>query len=307
MGCDGGTIPTRDELVRLKQKPEKVDRDVEISARWRHCALSQQQLREPIVCCELGRLYNKEAVIEYLLNKASASSDIAAHIRNLKDVCELKLTKNTSYDRSCLGKADTYVDTQASEYICPITGLEMNGRYKFVFLWKNGFVCSERGLKEVPDAVHQEWGEGYNKDDVIAINGSKEEMEELRKKMDFRRAQAKMEKKGQKGKKRERAEAAVKSEQLDNPCSKSKKIKSSTKQNGTVKPTSVTMSGNSDLGLGTVAEARAALKQSSHFKTVAEDPKASKTLKSLFSSSAKPRDKDDSAHWVTYNPYHYAG
>ena len=77
MGCDGGTIPTRDELVRLKQKPEKVklwfdfvwlwgsqrqtlfllqvDRDVEISARWRHCALSQQQLREPIVCCELGR------------------------------------------------------------------------------------------------------------------------------------------------------------------------------------------------------------------------------------------------------------
>lgn len=24
MGCDGGTIPTRDELVRLKKKPEKV-------------------------------------------------------------------------------------------------------------------------------------------------------------------------------------------------------------------------------------------------------------------------------------------
>jgi hypothetical protein len=49
-----------------------------------------------------------------------------------QDVCELKLTKNESYDRSCLGKADTYVDTQASQYICPITGLEMNGRYKFV-------------------------------------------------------------------------------------------------------------------------------------------------------------------------------
>lgn len=24
MGCDGGTIPRRDELVRLKKKPEKV-------------------------------------------------------------------------------------------------------------------------------------------------------------------------------------------------------------------------------------------------------------------------------------------
>ena len=24
MGCDGGTIPTRDELVRTKKKPEQV-------------------------------------------------------------------------------------------------------------------------------------------------------------------------------------------------------------------------------------------------------------------------------------------
>lgn len=24
MGCDGGTIPKRDELVRVKQKPEQV-------------------------------------------------------------------------------------------------------------------------------------------------------------------------------------------------------------------------------------------------------------------------------------------
>lgn len=26
MGCDGGTIPKRDELVRTKKKPEKVGR-----------------------------------------------------------------------------------------------------------------------------------------------------------------------------------------------------------------------------------------------------------------------------------------
>lgn len=25
MGCDGGTIPKRDELVRMKKKPEQVD------------------------------------------------------------------------------------------------------------------------------------------------------------------------------------------------------------------------------------------------------------------------------------------
>jgi hypothetical protein len=32
------------------------------------------------------RLYNKEAVIKYLLNKASVTSDVASHIRNLKVV-----------------------------------------------------------------------------------------------------------------------------------------------------------------------------------------------------------------------------
>ena len=28
MGCDGGTIPTRDELVKTKKKPEQVSLDV---------------------------------------------------------------------------------------------------------------------------------------------------------------------------------------------------------------------------------------------------------------------------------------
>ena len=102
------------------------------------------------------------------------------------------------------------------------------------------------------------------------------------------------------------------SDVVDEPVAKAKKqkeVKSDSRQNGVVKSVAATalVSGNSDLGSGAVAEARAALKQSSRFKTVAQDPKASKTLKSLFSSSARPRDKKESAHWVTYNPYHYAG
>ena len=33
MGCDGGTIPTRDELVRLKKKPEQKDKNSELIAK----------------------------------------------------------------------------------------------------------------------------------------------------------------------------------------------------------------------------------------------------------------------------------
>ena len=173
MGCDGGTIPTRDELVKLKKKPEQVlfgslanryssqkhrsgdlgrsrrritsalgllrfnATRIEVSdSRLRTGKVRSSRKREKNVVATTPphRLYNKESVIKHLLNKGGAQSDFASHIRNLKDVCELKLTKNSSYDRSCLGKADTYVDTQAAEYMCPISGLEMNGRHKCVGL-----------------------------------------------------------------------------------------------------------------------------------------------------------------------------
>lgn len=36
MGCDGGTIPRRDELVRLKKKPEQVEFFILIQKYSRH-------------------------------------------------------------------------------------------------------------------------------------------------------------------------------------------------------------------------------------------------------------------------------
>lgn len=37
--------------------------------RTHHCALSGERLTEPIVACELGSMYNKEAVISALLDR----------------------------------------------------------------------------------------------------------------------------------------------------------------------------------------------------------------------------------------------
>ena len=80
------------------------------------------------VCVDY-RLYNKEAVLLALLDKSSIP-EVARHIRSLKDVAVLQLTVNSSYKPS--SKADTYNDTQTSQYVCPVTGLEMSGRYRFV-------------------------------------------------------------------------------------------------------------------------------------------------------------------------------
>lgn len=75
------------------------------------------------------RLYNKESVLMALLDKSNIP-EVASHIRNLKDVVELKLTVNPGYKPS--DKADGYNDVQAAQYVCPVTGLEMSGRYRCV-------------------------------------------------------------------------------------------------------------------------------------------------------------------------------
>ncbi|KAJ8305354.1 hypothetical protein KUTeg_015899 [Tegillarca granosa] len=102
MGCDGGTIPKRDELVRTKKKPEQV-----------------------------RLLYNKEAVLEFLIDRSKFEcAPSFDHLKGLKDLKQLNLTDNPSYDKSGAKKGDAYIDMQDSKYICPVVGLEMNGRYK---------------------------------------------------------------------------------------------------------------------------------------------------------------------------------
>ena len=130
MGCDGGTIPKRDELVRTKQKKEQKEKSMELAAKWQFCAISSNKLVEPIVSCQLGRLYNKDAVIEYLLDKSSAPNvSLVQHIRSLKDIKTLNLTIKSGYNEKKPEIDGQYVDTQDSKFVCPVVGIEMNGLF----------------------------------------------------------------------------------------------------------------------------------------------------------------------------------
>lgn len=53
----------------------------------------QRPLEEPIVSCALGKLYNKDAILEYLLDKNAYGDgeEICGHIKSIK-VCK----KNSS-------------------------------------------------------------------------------------------------------------------------------------------------------------------------------------------------------------------
>jgi len=175
MGCDGGTIPKRDELVKTKKKNKQVDKTEQLIANWYYCALSKTPLKEPIVSCRLGKLYNKDAIIKYLLNKkAYGDGDIICkHITSIKDVTTLNLTVNPAYSSS--NKHSSIVtntvgnDVLIPQFVCPITMKEMSGKYKFVYL-PCGCVFSEQALKEVPSTVCLQCNKKYDPEDIIPIN-----------------------------------------------------------------------------------------------------------------------------------------
>ncbi|CAL8380685.1 unnamed protein product [Boreogadus saida] len=133
MGCDGGTIPKRHELVKGPKKVEKVDKNAELYAKWKCCALTQEKLKRPIITCELGRLYNKDAVIEYLLDKTAERphADVVSHIRGMKDIQELNFTDNPEWEgEGRISKGDRYEDMHCAMFICPVVGLEMSGKHR---------------------------------------------------------------------------------------------------------------------------------------------------------------------------------
>ncbi|KAJ7684801.1 DUF602-domain-containing protein [Mycena polygramma] len=142
MGNDGGSIPDRRDLVRNKPKAEALDKANQTRARWGFCALSKRRLQEPIVSCALGKLYNKDAIIEFLLDRDAYGDgeNICGHIRSLKDLKTLTLTPNPAPVQP------TTEPSERPQFVCPLTLKEMNGATPFVYLRPCGCVFSAAGL-----------------------------------------------------------------------------------------------------------------------------------------------------------------
>ncbi|KZP22071.1 DUF602-domain-containing protein [Athelia psychrophila] len=171
MGNDGGSIPDRRDLVKTKVKAEQADKANQTRARWFFCALSKQELREPIVACALGKLYNKDAIIEYLLDNTAYGDGekICSHIRSLKDVKTLKLTPNSAPLSEKAVEAST---SERPQFACPLTMKEMNGVQPFVYILTCGCVFSQAGLKTVSGS-----GSASPKDDDDAEKPKQQQME----------------------------------------------------------------------------------------------------------------------------------
>lgn len=314
MGCDGGTIPRRDELVRLKKKPEQKDKDAEREFRWRHCALTQQSLQEPIVMCGLGRLYSKQNIIEQLLEK-DKMPESAKHIRNMKDIKTLNLTPNPAYTDE--DKTEGLLDTRHAPYICKLIGLEMSGKFNFVAFWTCGCVVSERALKQIKSSssVCPLCQTPFSVEDVVLLNPTNdEEVEMLQAKIEMRSAKKKSCKKDKKEKKQLESNGVNNSNECENP-STSKAAVATTEpiSDVTAKPKAELNRVNGSktkivahpkrLGITKGSLEDPDIKRLKTDYSVAKDPKASDVYKSLFTSHKSEKDQER-AHWVTYNPFY---
>ncbi|KAJ1398273.1 Rtf2 RING-finger-domain-containing protein [Ochromonadaceae sp. CCMP2298] len=196
MGGDGGVIATKRAYVRgakLADADEQKSLKQHQIWRSRFCAQSSEMLREPIVCCELGNLYNKEALLTALIDKNLSTN--LAHVRGLKDVKTLILCQNPNYS------ADNEVEgEQPPMFSCPITKMEFNTNQPFVAIWTTGYVLSEKAVKEVGiEALQSEYGP-FAEDDVVRLIPTVFELEAQVARMVARRNRKKAEKGSKEGK-----------------------------------------------------------------------------------------------------------
>ncbi|KAL4936526.1 hypothetical protein BDV06DRAFT_227824 [Aspergillus oleicola] len=186
MGNDGGSIPTRRELVReaarnpstaqLKETQRELQEHF-----WTTCPLSHRALLRPIVSDCAGNLYNKDAILKFLLpgdeaegisSKVDCEEILAGRVKGLRDVVELKFEIDTERE----GHPTANANSEKKEgWICPVTAKQLGPNVKSVYLVPCGHVFSEEAVRQLKGDKCLQCDESYTEDNVIPILPTKED------------------------------------------------------------------------------------------------------------------------------------
>lgn len=93
MGGDGGSLPTRGDLVKEKEKEEQRNPHEHTRFRWTTCRMSSKPLGNDVATCKFGALYNRAEVYQYMADVrigARAPVAVFAHLRVVKDLQPLQ-------------------------------------------------------------------------------------------------------------------------------------------------------------------------------------------------------------------------
>ncbi|KAJ9165803.1 Replication termination factor 2 [Coniochaeta hoffmannii] len=183
MGNDGGSIPTRRELVKSASRAPTVS-EMKATAleslahAWTHDPLTSDTLdMDNIVSDWRGRLYNYETILKNLMpssdddggdgqtpptlvNTANGEwrelTFASTGIKSLRDVVKLKFKR--------------YKPAGEKEILaCPMTLKELGPATKAVYLAPCGHVFAEVAVKTIQEDICPECGEKFKVDDVVPI------------------------------------------------------------------------------------------------------------------------------------------
>jgi hypothetical protein len=200
---NGGTTFSRKKeslggFVRYSTQSTVRDRDEaeEDLARWFTCALTE----EPLETCEngvvidrTGALYNKQPVLEALRNKAVDGAPLPKrieHVTGMKALvtCQFHKRRRDAGDGEDGTKAKSVnarnfrCGATDAVFSCPITGLDFNGKTKFVVVRPSGVVVADKALREAKVSV-EDMNDGVKLTDApppIPVNPRGEELELLK-------------------------------------------------------------------------------------------------------------------------------
>lgn len=169
MGNDGGSIPTRRELVKeaarnptIAQLKESQNEQQEYQ--WSTDPISRQPLAQPVVSDSSGKLYNKDTILEYLVEgarKEDAERETKGAVKSLKDVVEVKFE---------LDESDASGSAKKQAWKCPITGDRLGPGSKAAYIVPCGHAFSGSAIKEVSGEKCLTCDTEYASNDIIPIN-----------------------------------------------------------------------------------------------------------------------------------------
>ena len=179
------SIPTRRELVKeakstLNTTELKELQNETLAHLWSTCPLSHTQLQRPVVSdCE-GFLYNKDAVLQYLLpakastlNKEDCEKILQGRVKGLKDVVEV------------IFQAEAATSTDPEKWICPMTSKQFGPAVKAVYLVPCGHAFSQEAIKEMKTETCPQCSQPYGSDNIIPVFPAlKTERDALKKRME---------------------------------------------------------------------------------------------------------------------------
>eukprot|EP01051_Picozoa_sp_SAG22_P014382 SAG22_NODE_1737_length_3688_cov_3.769852_3_plen_319_part_01 len=157
-GGDGGAtcndrlwVEMRGDILNANgssfDKKQTQDRDQIAAGKASTCCISSMELEAPVMCCELGYLYNREPLVKAMLGKTMPEK--FGHVKSMSDVLEVKFTTRDGAGERQQADGDGKIGHTNAKYICPVTMKDMNGFNKFVVIRTSRVGLSMEAIRNV--------------------------------------------------------------------------------------------------------------------------------------------------------------